>query len=464
MATRQQFGAPVLAPDLQRKQFELQRNQLMAQQLMQGEMPQGQMVGNQYVPPNITQQLAAALRPVVGQQVMNRIPQQMADLYQAQQAHDLQKFNALFGGGASGAGAGSTVGMQINPDAPASGDPRREFMLAQLMGMDKYAAERMKWNAPTNEQKNLAHLPAQNRDALIQAAFLNEAGKDGMQMMMGPDGRVRALPVAGFGDIQADNAGAVAAAQAQAQANMDLVQVPDGRGGTVMMPRSQAVQSLGGSPSGIPTQQTQAAPPATSRFGRAPSSGEQAYDAETGKRFANQYQTLQTGASNARDMLGMYDLAEQALNSGVRTGIGAEAELTLRQLGSAMGLDTNPEKVSGGELIRAVQNRMALIMRNPDGGMGMPGAISDRDIKFLKDSQVGIDRTPEGNRQMLQAFRAIEQRKVQMAELADQYVQQHGRLDAGFNRVVRDFAESNPLFAPTEPDARVQKLDEILGF
>lgn len=232
-----------------------------------------------------------------------------------------------------------------------------------------------------------------------------------------------------------------------------------------MMPRSQAVQSLGGSPSGVTTAQpTQAAAPATSRFGRAPSSGEQAYDAETGKRFANQYQNLQTGASNARDMLGMYDLAEQALNSGVRTGIGAEAELTLRQLGAAMGLDTNPEKVSGGELIRAVQNRMALIMRNPEGGMGMPGAISDRDIKFLKDSQVGIDRTPEGNRQMLQAFRAIEQRKVQMAELADQYVQQHGRLDAGFNRVVRDFAESNPLFAPTEPDARVQKLDEILGF
>src|SRR5690606_4831780 len=162
--------------------------------------------------------------------------------------------------------------------------------------------------------------------------------------------------------------------------------------------------------------------------------------------------------------LGMYDLAEQALNSGVRTGIGAEAELTLRQLGAAMGMNTDPEKVSGGELIRAVQNRMALIMRNPEGGMGMPGAISDRDIKFLKDSQVGIDRTPEGNRQMLQAFRAIEQRKVQMAELADQYVQQHGRLDAGFNRVVRDFAEANPLFAPTEPEARVQKLDEILGF
>lgn len=463
MATRQQFGAPVLAPDLQRKQFELQRNQLMAQQLMQGEMPQGQMVGNQYVAPHFTQQLAAALRPVVGQQVMNRIPQQMADLYQAQQAHDFQKFNALFGGGASGAGA-SPVGMHINPDAPASGDLRREFMIAQLMGMDKYAAERMKWNAPTNEQKNLAHLPADQRNNLIAAPFLNEAGKDGIQMTIGPDGQVQAFPVQGYADIQAQNAGAVAGAQAGAQAEYDLVAVPDGRGGTVMMPRSQAVQSLGGSPSEVPAQPTQAAAPVASQFGRAPSSGEQAYDAETGKRFANQYQTLQTGASNARDMLGMYDLAEQALNSGVRTGIGAEAELTLRQLGAAMGLDTNPEKVSGGELIRAVQNRMALIMRNPDGGMGMPGAISDRDIKFLKDSQVGIDRTPEGNRQMLQAFRAIEQRKVQMAELADQYVQQHGRLDAGFNRVVRDFAEANPLFAPTEPEARVQKLDEILGF
>jgi len=192
--------------------------------------------------------------------------------------------------------------------------------------------------------------------------------------------------------------------------------------------------------------------------------GEKAWDTESAKLFAKRYDDISAGAMNAQQMLGMYDLAEQALASGVRTGLGAEAELTIRQLGAAMGVDTSPEKLAGGELIRAVQNRMALMMRSPDGGMGMPGALSDRDIKFLKDSQVGIDRTQEGNRIMLAAFRAMEQRKMQIAQLADDYIAQNGRLDAGFNRTVREFAEANPLFASTAPDQRLQQLDELLGF
>ncbi len=174
--------------------------------------------------------------------------------------------------------------------------------------------------------------------------------------------------------------------------------------------------------------------------------GEKAWDTESAKLFAKRYDDITGGAMNAEQMLGMYDLAEQALKSGVRTGVGAEAELTLRQFGAALGLDTDADKLAGGELIRAIQNRMALTMRSPDGGMGMPGALSDRDIKFLKDSQIGIDRSPEGNLRMLQAFRAMEGRKIEIARLADQYIEQNGRLDSGFNKMVREFAESTPLF------------------
>lgn len=454
MVTRnqQKFTPATLAPDLLRRQMEMQRNKMMAEQLLKSEAPQGQMVSGHYVAPSITQHLAHALRQYQGNKAMNDLPQQAADIQQAQRQQEWQQFNSVFG---DGQGQGGQAGGFASP-----ADAQREFMIAQLMGMDKYAAERMRWQSPTNEQKNLAFLPENVRNQAIMAPFVNEMNQDGVQNVLGPNGQVQAFAVPGYSDIQAQQAGAVAGAQAGAQAQHDLVAVPDGRGGTVMMPRSQAVNQLGGGGAAMPQG---VSPGQGGQFGRAPSAGEQSYDTAMGTRFATQYDNLQSGAANARDMLGMYDLAEQALNSGVRTGIGAEAELTLRQLGAAMGMDTNPEKVSGGELIRAVQNRMALIMRNPEGGMGMPGAISDRDIKFLKDSQIGIDRTPEGNRQMLQAFRAIEQRKVQVAELADQYVQQHGRLDAGFNRVVRDYADANPLFAATEPEQRLQELDNILG-
>jgi hypothetical protein len=179
-------------------------------------------------------------------------------------------------------------------------------------------------------------------------------------------------------------------------------------------------------------------------------SGDNAWNKENAKLFAKRYDDISRQAGNAQDMLSMYDLAEQALTSGVRTGFGAETELNLRQLGAAMGIDTDPEKLAGGELIRSIQNRMALLMRSPSGGMGMPGALSDRDIKFLKDAQIGLDRSPVGNRRMLEAYRAMEQRKIEISQLADQYVQEHGKLDAGFNKAVREYAKANPIF-PENP-------------
>jgi len=178
--------------------------------------------------------------------------------------------------------------------------------------------------------------------------------------------------------------------------------------------------------------------------------GERAWDTEMGKLSANQYKNLNAGAMNAQEMIAMYDLFEQALDGGVRTGFAGETELALRKLGAAVGIG-DPDKLTGAELVQAIQNHQALIMRNPDAGMGMPGALSDRDIKFLKDSQIGIDRSPEGNRRMLAAFRAMENRKVELARLADDYIAAHGRLDTGFNRVVREYANANPLFQAGQP-------------
>lgn len=173
--------------------------------------------------------------------------------------------------------------------------------------------------------------------------------------------------------------------------------------------------------------------------------GEKAWDTESAKLFAQQYNKITTEANKAQEMLGLYDLAASGLDTGVRTGAFGSAEQDVRRFGLALGIG-EADKVAGGELIAAVQNRLALIMRNPDSGMGMPGAVSDRDLVFLKEAQIGLDRSPEGNKRMLEAFRRLEQRKIEIAKMADAYIAQHGRLDAGFNGVVRKHAEENPLF------------------
>lgn len=163
--------------------------------------------------------------------------------------------------------------------------------------------------------------------------------------------------------------------------------------------------------------------------------------------FEDRYADIQTQAASAGQMLGMYDIAEQALASGLRTGFGAEAEQSLRRMGQAMGLDVDEAALAGGELLTSVTNRMALQMRNPDSGMGMPGAVSDRDLQFLRDAQIGIDRSPAGNVRMLRAFRAMEERKVELAQMADEYIEKNERLDIGFNEQVRRYAAQNPLFS-----------------
>ena len=173
------------------------------------------------------------------------------------------------------------------------------------------------------------------------------------------------------------------------------------------------------------------------------------------RHFAENYQTIYKAGISARDTLGNLDLAQSALESGIRTGFGAEIEQSLRKIGASLGIG-DVDKVASGELLSAVQNRMALQMRNPDSGMGMPGAMSDADREFLKASQLGLDKSPDGNKAMLTAARALENRKLEVAKMADEYLEKNGALDAGFNRLVRDYAEKNPLFAvqnpqPTQP-------------
>lgn len=180
-------------------------------------------------------------------------------------------------------------------------------------------------------------------------------------------------------------------------------------------------------------------------------------DKKMQEHFAKRYDDLQKAGATSRDMMGLLDVAEQALGSGVRTGFAGEEEAVLRRIGVSLGVDSqeNLSKVAGAELLKSVQNRMALLMRNPDGGMGMPGAMSDADRNFLKESQPGLGTTPEGNRFMMEALRRMERRKGEIAELANNYVMEvdaktgdaRGQLDAGFDRIVREYAEKNPLFA-----------------
>lgn len=405
MNGQQKFTPATLGPDLLARQLRLQQQaQSASQDLEAAKQPlQGQMVSGHYVAPSWAQYVGQALNQFDAQNRMESLPDQYAELQGLQQQGDMARFGLGVSPQALAAGLSGESQIPLLPGRDAA----QSYQAYSMLGPQEYMKSALSQGAPTDIQRNLRAAGVQEGSPEWRQALMEHANPG-----QRPTSLMQNLQAAGLKPGSPEYRDAVLAGT---------------RGTTVNV-----------------------------------GAGEKAWDTESAKLFARRYDDITAGAQNAQQMMGMYELAEQALASGVRTGVGAEAELSLRQLGSALGLNTDPDKLAGGELIRAVQNRMALTMRSPDGGMGMPGALSDRDIKFLKDSQIGIDRSPEGNRRMLSAFRAMEQRKIDIARLADDYIAQSGRLDAGFNRTVREFADSNPIFAAQGAD-RMQQLDQMLG-
>lgn len=193
---------------------------------------------------------------------------------------------------------------------------------------------------------------------------------------------------------------------------------------------------------------------------RAEGSFAKTYGEQMGKRLDKLVGEGETAATTLQNL----DLVQKALESGVRTGSFGETELSLRKFGQLIGVnDANDPKVTGGELIQKVTNQMALFMRNPDSGMGMPGSVSDRDLQFLKDSQLGLSTSPEGNKATLEAFRRIYRRKIEVAEMAEQWAEEHNSM-IGFNKYVRQYAEEHPLFEDFKVSATAdeEKINSIL--
>lgn len=177
-------------------------------------------------------------------------------------------------------------------------------------------------------------------------------------------------------------------------------------------------------------------------------SGEKAYDAATGKGLAEANIDIIKGASTARTNLANLDRLEQALSDPkVYQGTGADTVLKLRKLAQSVGF--NVEGVADAEVAQSISNQMALNARNPAGGAGMPGAMSDADRVYLREMQPGIDKTSTGNKRMIEVNRKLNQRSIDIENLRQQYIRKNKRLDEGFYREVADFANANPLFSGT---------------
>ena len=100
------------------------------------------------------------------------------------------------------------------------------------------------------------------------------------------------------------------------------------------------------------------------------------------------------------------------------------------------------------QYFESITNKMALILRNPDSGLGLTGSTSNRDLSFLKASVPGLSKTAEGNMLILRAYEKV-----------------HNYKKAINDEQVRLIEENNGI-APMDLDAQLSKFAnkmDVLG-
>ena len=98
----------------------------------------------------------------------------------------------------------------------------------------------------------------------------------------------------------------------------------------------------------------------------------------------------------ARVAVGMLPKLKVLRDADIYSGEFGDKVQQLRKFGAILGF--NKENASLGDIATAAQNQLAMLMRNPDSGGGLPGAASERDVQFLLDSVPNLLQTPEGRK------------------------------------------------------------------
>ena len=174
---------------------------------------------------------------------------------------------------------------------------------------------------------------------------------------------------------------------------------------------------------------------------------EKTFDQTVGKAYGEQFVGLQKDARDSSKTLGTINMMEKLIQTpGFYSGLGGERSLAVNRALVSLGIK-DAKAATAQEAFAALSNQMVLDASGGSLGTGFSNA--DRD--FIIGQSPNLANTPEGNRELLGMQRKIQERKQAIAKMARDYARENkGRIDAGFDDLVAQFAEANPLFPRPE--------------
>ena len=188
--------------------------------------------------------------------------------------------------------------------------------------------------------------------------------------------------------------------------------------------------------------------------------GEKKFVEERGKQNAEFMGKLEDQINLSATQLAGLGQVRDAISRGAETGFGQSAILQIRKAAQTAGFNADPEEVADQELIQAIGNQAALRIRNPDSGLGLPGAASNRDVRFLQDSTVNLRQTPQGNLKLIDLEEKTQAWRLKILDRANQLIaENNGVPPSDFRANLSRFAAETPIIS----DQDKQEIEALSG-
>ncbi len=171
-----------------------------------------------------------------------------------------------------------------------------------------------------------------------------------------------------------------------------------------------------------------------------------------GDFFGKKYADILSSSDSALMDNSKLDRLDSLLTN-IETGKFKGTTNEIKKAGKAMGIDLESmgirDDVAPVEAARSLAGELTLSAVSA----AKLTPVSNTDLQYMNSLQPGIETTPDGRKLVIQSRKAINKRNIEVGKMATKYRKQFGALDEGFQEMVTNFAEQNPLFRAVTTDA-----------
>jgi hypothetical protein len=172
--------------------------------------------------------------------------------------------------------------------------------------------------------------------------------------------------------------------------------------------------------------------------------GEKEESKVVGKGMGEAFLGMQNSGVKARSKINNLSRLE-TLMSGYDTGKLTPVGKEIASYAASVGINID-KNLGNKEAAEALSNEMALQLRDPSSGAGMPGAMSDADRQYLQNMVPNLSKSPGGNKKIIETQKRLAKREIEIAKMASDYRGKKGTLDPQFYDELQRYSDANPLF------------------